>query len=148
VNGSWSLSPQPSARETREIVFRLGHILTARGARVRHDIVGGFRFRLPLPWHRGRKLGALRVIFSGRVTIGAGAGEPWRARYQLRFTLLTITTVLLSIALLKLGFHWPRGRLLGLLGLVWGVVYGIPCARAMREFRQLVTEAARESVRD
>jgi hypothetical protein len=147
MNGSWSLSPQPTARETREIIFRLGHALTARGALVRHDIVGGFRFRLPLPWN-GRGLGALRAIFSGRVTIGAGAGEPWRARYELRFTLLTLATLLLSVALVKIGFHWPRTRLLGLLGVLWAMAYGIPCVSAMREFRQLVTEAARESVRD
>jgi hypothetical protein len=140
--GSWPMSPQPTARETREIIFRLGHELAARGAHVRHDVIGGFRFRMPL-LHRGASAGPLSAILSGRVTIGAGLGEPWRVRYDLRFTLLTIIALALSIGLVGVGFHWPRMRLLDVLGLVWVVAYGIPCARAMRTFRKLVTEAAR-----
>jgi hypothetical protein len=137
------LSPQPTARETREIVFRLGHELAARGARVRHDVIGGFRFRMPLTW-RGNRLGPLRAIWSGEVTIGAASGDPWRVRYDLRFSILTVVTLVLCIALVRYGFHWhwPRTRLLDLLLITWLVTYGVPCLLAMRMFRQLVGEAA------
>lgn len=134
------LNPQPTARETREILFRLGHELTTLGARVEHDIVGGFRFRMPLAW-RTRAHGFLHAVSSGRVTIGAGSGEPWRVRYELRFSLLWLVTVLLTALLVRVGFHWPRTSLLNLIGLLWLVVYGVPYARASREFRRLVAEA-------
>jgi hypothetical protein len=143
--GSWPLTPQPTARETREIVFRLGHELTARGARVRHDVIGGFRFSMPLLRH-GREMGALRAMTSGRVTIGADSGEPWRVRYDLRFSLLTLVAILLSVGLIAIGYNWPRGRLFDVLVVVWIVTYGIPCARAMRMFRRLVRTASRPSV--
>ena len=145
MTGSWALDPQPTARETRDIVFRLGHELAVRGARVHHDVIGGFRFRMPLLGET-RHGGALHAIFSGRVTIGAGLGEPWRLRYELRFTLLTIVSVLLSAGLVAVGIRWPRARLLDLLGLLWIVAYGVPCARAIRTFRRLVKLAVRETV--
>jgi hypothetical protein len=146
MTGSWALDPQPTARETRDIVFRLGHELAVRGAQVNHDIIGGFRFRMPL-LREAAHGGGLHAIFSGRVTIGAGLGEPWRVRYELRFTLLTILTLLLSVGIVTVGIHWPRGRLLELLGLLWVVAYGIPCVRAMRMFRALVREAVAETVK-
>lgn len=139
--GSWPLAPQPTARETREIVFRLGHELTARGARVRHDVIGGFRFSMPLV-RRSHGLGALRAMTLGRVTIGAGSGEPWRVRYDLRFSLLTFIALLLSAGLVTVGYHWQRAELVNALILLWVIAYGIPCARAMRMFRQLVRSAA------
>jgi hypothetical protein len=91
---------------------------------------------------RGASPGPLHAIMWGRVTIGAGLGEPWRVRYELQFTLLSIITLILSIALVRVGFHWPRVRLFELLGVVWILAYGIPCARAMRTFRKLVEAAA------
>jgi hypothetical protein len=141
--GSWPLSPQPTARETREIIFRLGHELTARGARVRHDVIGGFRFSMPF-FRAGRGLGALRAMTSGRVTIGAGSGEPWRVRFDLRFSLLTLLAFVLSGAVVAAGYHWPRARLFDALVVIWIVAYGIPCARAMRMFRELVRAASGE----
>jgi hypothetical protein len=141
--GSWSISPQPTARETREIIFRLGHELTARGARVRHDVIGGFRFSMPLFRHR-RRLSALRAMTSGRVTIGADSGEPWRVRYDLRFSLLTSLCMVLSAALVVIGYRWPRIDLFNAVLLVWIVAYGVPCFRAMRMFRELVREASRQ----
>jgi hypothetical protein len=140
--GSLPLSPQPTARETREIVFRLGHELAARGARVRHDVVGGFRFRMPAPWG-GRGLGPLRAVWSGEVTIGAVSGDPWRVRYDLRFSVPAIVTLALCIVLVRYGFqgHWPRTRLLDLVLITWLATYGIPCLLAMRMFRELVAEA-------
>jgi hypothetical protein len=135
--GSLTLSPQPTARETREIIFRLGHELAARGTHVRHDVIGGFRFRMPMPW-RGGRLGALHAISSGRVTIGAGSGDPWRVRYELKFTALAVATLVLCLLLIKLGFHWPRARLVEVLAVTWLAVFGIPCARAQRVFREMV----------
>ena len=143
--GSWPLSPQPTARETREIIYRLGHALSARGAHVRHDVIGGFRFRMPpFPRRHGPGLGILRVMSWGRVTIGAGAGDPWRVRYDLRFPILTSLTVILCVGLVIVGYQWPRAELVNLLGLIWVAAYGIPCWRAMRTFRGLVSAAARE----
>lgn len=142
--GSLSLTPQPTARQTREIVFRLGHELTARGIRVSHDVIGGFRFRMSLPWHH-QPLGVLRAISAGEVSIGAGSGEPWRVRYELRFTWLLILALALSVVLIDLGLHWPRARLIDLLVAVW-VVVSVPCVLAWRHFRRLVREAARSVV--
>jgi hypothetical protein len=135
--GWLTLSPQPTARETREIIFRLGHELAARGTHVRHDVIGGFRFRMPMPWRDGR-LDALHAISSGRVTIGAGSGDPWRVRYELKFTALALATLVLCLLLINLGFHWPRARLVEVLAVAWLVVFGIPCARAQRAFREMV----------
>jgi hypothetical protein len=140
--GSLPLQPQPTARETREIAFRLGHELTTRGAHVRHDIIGGFRFNMPVPWRRGR-LGALHAISWGKVTIGAGSGEPWRVRYDLRFTLVALVTLVVCAGLVRYGLHWPRTRLINLLLASWLVFYGIPCALAMRVFQRLVRNAAK-----
>ena len=143
--GSWPLTPQPTARETREIIFRLGHELTVRGARVRHNVIGGFRFSMPL-FRRAHGMGALRAMTSGRVTIGADSGEPWRVRYDLRFSLLTMVAIVLSAGLVAVGLSWPRGRLFNVLVVVWIASYGIPCARAMRTFRNLVRTASRPTV--
>lgn len=139
--GSVTLSPQPTALETREIIFRLGHELASRGTHVHHDVIGGFRFRMPAPW-RGSRLGPLRALSSGQVTIGAGSGDPWRARYDLRFTALSLVALVVCAALIKWGFHWPRTRLLATLGVAWLVVFGIPCARAQRAFREMVVRSA------
>jgi hypothetical protein len=142
--GSLPLSPQPTARETREIAFRLGHELAARGANVRHDVIGGFRFRMGAPW-RSARAGALRAIWSGEVTIGAVSGDPWRIRYDLRFSIPTVLTFALCVAILRYGihWHWPRTRLIDLLLVTWIAVYGVPCLLAMRMFRRLVGQAAR-----
>jgi hypothetical protein len=144
--GSLPLSPQPTARETREIAFRLGHELAARGATVRHDVVGGFRFRMGAPWSSAQA-GALRAIWSGEVTIGAVSGDPWRVRYDLRFSIPTLLTFALCVAILRYGiqWHWPRTRLIDLLLITWIAVYGIPCLLAMRMFRRLVGKATRGS---
>jgi hypothetical protein len=80
----------------------------------------------------------------GRVTIGAGAGDPWRVRYDLRFPILTSLTAILCVGLVVIGYGWPRGALIILLGLFWLLVYGIPSWRAMRMFRGLVSAAERE----
>jgi hypothetical protein len=83
---------------------------------------------------------------SGRVTIGAGAGDPWRVRYDLRFPLLTTLTLALSVGLVMIGYRWPRAQLVNLLGLTWVIVYGVPCSRAMRTFRALVSAASRKEL--
>ncbi len=133
------ITPQPTARETRDILFRLGHELTTLGARVQHDIVGGFRFRMPLSLRTS--LGFLHAVTAGRVTIGAASGEPWRVRYELRFSLLWIVTIALTGILVIVGIHWPRTTLLNSIAALWLVAYGIPFVRANREFRRLVDRA-------
>jgi hypothetical protein len=133
------ITPQPTAGETREILFRLGHELTAFGARVHHDIVGGFRFRMPLSLRAS--LGFLHAVSSGRVTIGAASGEPWRVRYELRFSLLRIVTIALTGILVIVGLHWPRTTLLNAIAVLWLAAYGLPFVRANREFRRLVDSA-------
>jgi len=143
VLGSLPLSPQPTARETRDIVFRVGHELAARGARVHHDVPGGFRFRMPIPW-AGARLGPLRAIWSGEVTIGAASGDPWRVRYDLHFSLPTVVMLILCIAIIRYGIHghWPRTQLIDLVLITWILTYGIPCLLAMRLFRRIVSDAA------
>ena len=81
------------------------------------------------PW-RGARAGALRAIWSGEVTIGAGSGDPWRVRYDLRFSIPTLLTFALCVAILRYGihWHWPRTRLIDLLLITWIAVYGVPVA--------------------
>jgi hypothetical protein len=132
---SFPLDPQPTARQTREILFHIGHELSAIGAHVDHSLIGGFRFRMP-PFWKMRRLRFLLPVSSGRVTIGADSGEPWRVRYELKFTALLTLVIALSALLIVLGLHWTHGRLLDVLIGLWAIIYAIPYAAADAQFRR------------
>jgi hypothetical protein len=135
---SITLEPQPTARQTREILFHVGHELAALGARVDHSLIGGFRFRMPPSWSLAR--GAPRffmALSAGRVTIGANAGEPWQVRYELKFTGLLFLVISVSVLLILIGIPgWPRGRLLDSQIALWTIAYVMPYFVADLHFRR------------
>lgn len=133
---SLPLDPQPTARQTREILFHVGHELSAIGARVDHSVIGGFAFWMPPPWRLAAG-GVSSAISSGRVTIGANAGEPWRVRYELRFTALLGLVLTLSALLILIGLdRWPHGRLINAQIALWSVAYVLPYFGADYTFRR------------
>jgi hypothetical protein len=143
---SLPLEPQPTARQTLEILVHVGHELAALGARVDYKVIGGLRFRMPPPW-RSRRGDAFLVISSGRVMIGADSGEPWRVRYQLQFTLLSWIVLAVVAGLLAVGLRWQSFHLAETLIAIWCVGYLIPVAAADRLFRRWLAEKCREAPR-
>ena len=141
---SLPLEPQPTARQTREILFHVGHELAALGGRVDHSLIGGFRFRMPPVWQVAKgSPGFFMVISSGRVTIGANGGEPWQLRYELKFTALLLLVTALSILLVLLAIPgWPRGRLLQSQFALWTIAYLIPYVFADLQFRRWLRRAS------
>jgi hypothetical protein len=135
---SLPLEPQPTARQTREILFHVGHELAALGARVDHSLIGGFRFRMPPAW--GLASGSPKFfmfISAGRVTIGANAGDPWRVRYELKFTGLLLLVTALSLMLILVGVPpWVRVRLLDSQIALWVIAYALPYLLADSYFRR------------
>lgn len=140
---SLPLEPQPTARETREILFHVGHELAARGARVDHSLIGGFRFRMPPAWTLAKGSPKFfMAISSGRVTIGANAGDPWQVRYELKFTGLLLLVTALSLMLILLGVPgWARIRLLDSQLALWGFAYALPYLLADTYFRRWLRQA-------
>jgi hypothetical protein len=140
---SLPLDPQPTARQTREILFHVGHELAALGARVDHSLIGGFRFRMPPAWELAKGSPKFfMAISSGRVTIGANAGEPWRVRYELKFTGLLLLVTSLSLALILLGIPaWARLRLLDSQLALWSIAYALPYLLADAYFRRWLKNA-------
>lgn len=140
---SLPLEPQPTARQTREILFHVGHELAALGARVDHTLIGGFRFWMPPVWRLAN--GSPRFflpIAAGRVTIGANAGDPWQVRYELKFTGLLLLVTALSILLIVIGIPgWRRGELLNSEVALWTVVYALPYVVADLNFRRWLRRA-------
>jgi len=144
---SLALEPQPTARQTREILVHIGHELAARGARVDYRVVGGLGFRMPAPW-RSTLTHRFLAISAGVVTIGADSGDPWRVRYELRHTLIGWAAVVLMACVLAIGVHrWSGARLFNILVLVWAIAYVLPIAAADVVFRRWLDETCREAPR-
>ena len=126
-----------TAREAQTILARIEEELRAQGASVQRSPYGAVYFRLPAPW-RARHLGALHIASSGRATIGAAVGSPWRLRYQLNFRGLQLFATALSLivvlTVLNIGQSTTFWALLG----VWIVFYALPYAAATAAFRRLV----------
>jgi hypothetical protein len=140
---SLPLEPQPTARQTREILFHVGHELAALGARVDHSLIGGFRFRMPPAWQLAKGSPKFFLaVSSGRVTIGANAGDPWQVRYELRFTGLLLLVTSLSLMLILLAVPgWARGRLLDSQLALWTIAYALPYLLADTYFRRWLKNA-------
>lgn len=144
---SFPLNPQPTARHTREILVHIGHELAALGARIEYSVVGGLKFRMPPIWRRHRRDKFL-AISSGRVTIGADSGEPWRVRYDVKFPVVTWVALALMAGVLVAGFHrWSGARVFNILVLVWAAAYLIPTVAADQAFRWWLNVACRETPR-
>jgi hypothetical protein len=143
---SLPLEPQPTARQTLEILVHIGHELAALGARVDYSVIGGLRFRMPPPWH-GRRRDAFLAISSGRVMIGADSGGPWRVRYELRFTLVAWIILAIVAGLFAVGLRWQRGHLADALLAIWCVGYLLPVAAGDHLFRRWLADMCREAPR-
>jgi hypothetical protein len=139
------LRVEPTVRQTQAILDSVEREMSRYGARV--ERVGGIalRFRMAAPWRRPH-LGSLLAISSGRVTVSAGLGGPWRVQYELSTTLLLGVAIALSVVLVAVGLSWPRITLVGALGILWLVVYASPYFLATRRFRRIVRSAAQEIV--
>ena len=131
------LDVTPTAREAQSILTHLEEELRALGAEVQRTPYGAVHFKLPSPW-RARHLGILHVITSGRATIGAAAGAPWRMRYELKFTGLQWAAVALSALTFLIGLQFGRFLIFYALLAVWMVSYALPYAAATIAFRRLV----------
>jgi len=131
------LDVTPTAREAQSILTHLEHELRSLGAEVQRTPYGAVHFRLPSPW-RARHLGILHAITSGRATIGAAAGAPWRMRYELKFTGLQWSAVALSALTFLIGLQFGRFVIFYALVAVWLVAFALPYAAATIAFRRLV----------
>ncbi|HUF64515.1 MAG TPA: hypothetical protein VMM17_00920 [Gemmatimonadaceae bacterium] len=131
------LDVTPTAREAQGILMHLEEELRALGAEVQRTPYGAVHFRLPSPW-RARHLGVLHVITSGRATIGAAAGAPWRMRYELKFTGLQWSAVALSALTVLAGLRVGGFVIFYAVLAVWMVFYIVPYAAATIAFRRLV----------
>ena len=114
-----------------------------RGASVTRQGLG-LRFRMPPPWRSRVFSGLIAAVTSGRVKVSAGAGERWRVRYDLDFTVLRVLAALLTVAAIVGGFTWPRLTLVNALAAIWVLLYIAPRLFASRRFDRLVRESARE----
>jgi uncharacterized membrane protein YbhN (UPF0104 family) len=104
---------------------------------VQRSPYGAVYFRLPAPW-RARHLGALHIASSGRATIGAAVGSPWRLRYQLNFRGLQLFATALSLIVVLTALNIGQTVAFWALVGVWVVFYALPYAAATAAFRRLV----------
>lgn len=134
---SVELGVTPTAREAQSILARIEEELREQGASVERTPYGAIHFRLPPPW-RARQLGALHIASSGRATIGAAVGSPWRVRYELNFRGLQVFAIVLSLAVVLAALR--TGRVVGFwaLAAVWVGFYVLPHIAATTAFRRLV----------
>ena len=141
---SVGLRTEPTVRQADAILTRLEEALVARGASVARQGLG-LRFRMPPPWRSRAFSGLIAAVTSGRVKVSAGAGERWRVRYDLDFTVLRVLAGLLTVAALVVGFFsWPRLTLVNALIGIWVLLYIGPRYFASRRFDRLVRVSARE----
>lgn len=141
------LRREPSVRQIETILRRIEEELVLRGARVdRAGTTGGLRFRMPWPW-KAPRLGVLLFISSGRATVSAGSGGPWKVRYGLDFSVLLGIAITLSLALIVIGLSWPdRTQLLNALLIVWAVIYGVPYVLATTRFRRIIQKSTHDVI--
>lgn len=131
------LGVTPTAREAQSILLHIEEELRGLGAFVQRTPYGAVHFRFPPPW-RARHLGILHVVSSGRATIGAAVGSPWRVRYELKFTGLQLVAAAISLVVVAVGLR--TGGFISFWGLlaVWVGLFGIPYVAATLVFRRLV----------
>ena len=137
------LRVEPTVRQADAILARIEGVLAARGVAPRRRGLE-LRFRVPPPW-RAPGLGVLMAVTSGLVKVSAGAGEKWKVRYSLDYTVLRGLAVVLSIAAIVVGLSaWPRLTLVNVIAGIWLLVYFAPRWAAGRRFDGLVRDSATE----
>jgi hypothetical protein len=89
----------------------------------------------------------LHAVSSGRTTIGAAGGAPWRVRYELKFTALQWTATALTAVVAIVG--WQSGRFNTFYGIaaVWLLFYVLPYVAATLRFRNLVRARVQDVIR-
>jgi hypothetical protein len=129
---SISLDVAPTAREAQTILSHVEDELRLLGGSVERSQYGAIHFKLPPLW-RARHLGILHVVSSGRATIGAAGGAPWRVRYELKFTMLQWIATALTVIVAILGFQ--TGRFVTFYGLVgvWSGSSSLSCRMWLRQ---------------
>ena len=137
------LRTEPTVRQADAILSRLEGVLAARGVAPKRRGLE-LRFRVPAPW-RALRLGTLKFATRGVVKVSAGAGERWKLRYALDYTMLRALAVVLSIAAVVVGLSaWPRLTLLNAVIGIWVLCYLGPRWLATRRFDGLLRESATE----
>lgn len=119
--GSVRLPKEPTVLQAVPILDRVANALERRHAIVERGPNAEVRFRVPPIWRAG--LLQLHPITRGRVWLGAGWGEPWRIRYELRYTRIKIAGFLVSAALVYVSWRGPRTLLVNELLWLWGLIY-------------------------
>lgn len=137
------LSVEPTMHQASIILTRIEQELVRRGALIRTDDATALRFDMPAPW-RVRHAGFLALVSSGRVRVGAGAGGPWRVRYELGFRLLLVIACAAAIALVLFGLNWSRGTLVAAIALLGLCTFVIPYMTAGWRFNCLIRACARD----
>lgn len=140
---SVTLRTEPTVRQADAILAGLEGALVARGASVTRQGLG-LRFRMPLPWRHTGFSGLMTAVTTGRVKVSAGAGERWRVRYSLDFTILRVLAFLFTATSVIVGWGWPRLFLVNVLVAIWVIVYLAPRLLASRRFDRLVRDSAIE----
>lgn len=142
---SFVLRANPTVRQTQAILGRLERALVERGSTVQRETPGAISFRMPPPWRLAR-VGWLGLVTSGTATLSAWGGGPWRVSYRLYFGALQGVTGVLTLAMVILGWEWPRLALLSSILALWIVGYGSLYLLASRDFRMLLRESMSDVV--
>jgi hypothetical protein len=137
------LRTEPTVRQADAILARIEGVLTARGVTPKRRGLE-LRFKVPPPW-RAPRLGVLMAVTTGVVKVSAGAGERWKVRYSLDYTMLRALAVVLTIAAVIYGLSsWPRLTLLNVVIGIWVLWFLAPRWIANRHFDALVRDSATE----
>ena len=137
------LRTEPTVRQADAILARIEGVLAARGVSPKRRGLE-LRFRVPPPWSAPR-IGVLVAVTGGVVKVSAGAGERWKVRYKLDFTVMRGLALALSIGAIVYGLSaWPRLTLVNVLVGIWALFYFAPRWVAARHFDELVRDSATE----
>lgn len=140
---SFLLRPDTTVHQTQVVISRLESALSRLGAVVRRPTPGELVFEMPRPW-RLAPIGWLAVISRGTATLSAWGGGPWRVSYRLRFSALRLLTALLTLAIVAVGWGWPRLSLLMVVATLWIAGYGSLYYLASKRFRRLLADITGE----
>lgn len=91
---------------------------------------------MPPPWRLSR--GWMALISGGTATVSAWGGGPWRVSYVMRFTALRAVTAVMTLALVAIGWGWPRIALLSSVLVLWVLGAGSLHLLAARDFRKFL----------
>jgi hypothetical protein len=144
VRRSFLLRPDTTVHQTQVVIGRLETALSRLGAAVRRTTPGELLFEMPRPW-RLAPIGWLALVSQGSATLSAWGGGPWRVSYRLRFGALRFVTALLTLAIVAVGWGWPRLSLLMVAATLWVVGYGSLYYLASNRFRRILADIAAET---